>query len=195
MKEESFIKRLAKGDMKIFQLLFEKYYYPLCGYANKFICDPDICSDLVNESFLQFWEKRKELNNYSVIKSYLYSSVRNACLNNIRHSKLIQKHNLEIYRENEISEFRDVLIETEVYAEIYSAIRNLVPREREIILKFMNGLSNKEISEDLNISLNTVKTLKKRAYKKLREKLSGIQWILFLFILLNINNFRFYYLF
>ena len=56
---------------------------------------------------------------------------------------------------------------------------------RRIVLQTMEGASNAEIAERLEISVNTVKTLKLRAYRILRERLKGVQWLLFLHLLLD----------
>ncbi len=58
------------------------------------------------------------------------------------------------------------------------ALSELSEQERLVTLRWMNGSSNTEIAEDINVSVNTVKTVKKRAYTKLREQLKGLEWVL-----------------
>ena len=78
--------------------------------------------------------------------------------------------------------FEETIIEEEVSSEVYEAIKDLSPQARKIVILSMNGLTNPEIAEDLQVSVNTVKTLKKVAYKKLRERLKGIHWITLLML-------------
>ena len=66
---------------------------------------------------------------------------------------------------------QDVLIEEEYYRQIHLAINRLTPERKKVILSFMEGLSNKEIAQRAGVSINTVKTLKFKAYCFLRQEL------------------------
>jgi RNA polymerase sigma factor (sigma-70 family) len=77
--------------------------------------------------------------------------------------------------------FDDFAFENEVYQLLYDAINSLPPNGKQVIELSMDGLKNKEIAKSLNISVNTVKTLKLRAYKFLREKLKKIYFNFFMF--------------
>ena len=74
----------------------------------------------------------------------------------------------------------DIALEEEVNRLVYDAVAALPEQSRRVVLLTMEGVPNPEIAERLNISMNTVKTLKMRAYRMLRERLKGIQWILLL---------------
>ena len=65
---------------------------------------------------------------------------------------------------------------------LYEAIKDLSEKSRDIVIMTLNGSSNIDIAKELNISVNTVKTVKLRAYRVLRKRLKGIQWLL-LFLL------------
>ncbi len=176
------LKQLAKGNSIVFKRLFEAYYHPLHGFAKKFINNNDICNDIVQESFVGLWSKRKEISNPNAIKSYLYSSVRYASLNFLRNEEIKSRNCEQILILSLDCYYEDSLLEEEVHAQIYKAIKELSPQARKVIVLAMNGSKNAEIAEDLGISVNTVKTLKKRGYKFLRKSLKGISWIfLFLF--------------
>lgn len=73
-------------------------------------------------------------------------------------------------------------MEEEVHALIYETIKGLSVQSRRVVLMTMEGYSNPEIAEKLQISPNTVKTLKLRAYRTLRERLSGVHWLMFLLL-------------
>ena len=66
---------------------------------------------------------------------------------------------------------QQVIIEEEYYRQIYVAINKLSPERKNVILLSMDGLINKEIAEKAGISVNTVKTLKLKAYRFLRNEL------------------------
>lgn len=72
----------------------------------------------------------------------------------------------------------DFILEDMVHAKLYVAIEELSDRAREIVLMTLKGTSNPEIASTLGVSLNTVKTVKLRAYRVLREKLKDFNWLL-----------------
>ena len=76
--------------------------------------------------------------------------------------------------------FLDNVAEEEVYALVYKAIDELAPQSRKVILMSLQELSNGEIAEQLNISVNSVRTLKQNAYKKLKGLLRDYFYLLFL---------------
>ena len=72
------------------------------------------------------------------------------------------------------------MIEEEVYSIVYKAIDELAPRSKKVILLSLQELSNGEIAEQLGISINSVRTLKQNAYKKLKGLLRDYFYLLFL---------------
>ena len=76
----------------------------------------------------------------------------------------------------------EFILEEEVHAMVYDAIKDLSERSRRVVILTMEGLSNPEIAKELGVSVNTVKTIKLRAYRVLRERLKGIQWLLLLLL-------------
>jgi len=177
------ISQLQEGNRMVFKKMFEQYYRALRAFSKKYIEDDSVCDDVVQDAFLTLWNNRKEISDSRVIKSYLYSTVRNASLNHLRHEKVKSKNHSEILALSSELYFEESVIEEEVNAEIYEAIKGLSPQSRKIVIMSMNGLSNPEISVELDISVNTVKTLKKRAYKSLREQLSEINWVLLMLLI------------
>ena len=183
MEDNTFLlQQLAKGNRIVFKQLFEEYYHPLNGFAKKFISDSDVCNDIVQESFVGLWAKRKDISNPSAIKSYLYTSVRNGSLNHLRSEQMKNKNEDKVIALSSDWYYEDSLLEEEVHSQIYEAIKDLPTQSRRVIVMAMNGSTNVEIAEDLNVSINTVKTLKKRAYEFLRERLKGIHWVLLLLL-------------
>ncbi len=65
--------------------------------------------------------------------------------------------------------FRDQVIEEETYQLVHKAVNQLAEQSRKIIQLSLQGYSNQEIAEQLHISVNSVRTLKQNAYKKLRK--------------------------
>jgi len=170
---DNIILEIKNGNKKSFRSLYEMLISPLYSFANKFLNDTLLLEDIVQESFVSYWGKKNDFENIAAVKSFLYSSVRNACLNYLKHQKVEQKHEESIaYQLESEHYFQNSVIEEETFNLLYLEIKNLPESTQQIMLLALNGLKNPEIAEELGISVNTVKTLKKNAYSKLRLKLS-----------------------
>ena len=73
--------RPIAGDRPAFERLFREHYRPLCAFAMQYVKDGDRAQDLVQDLFIRLWEERERLNIATSIKSYLFTAVRNRCLN------------------------------------------------------------------------------------------------------------------
>ena len=137
--------------------------------------------DTVQEAFISLWEKRKHFDHLNALKAFLYTSVRNKCLNHLKHQAVLQKHETALIYELESEQFfTNHIIEEETFNQLFAEIRNLPQAAQEIMLLALNGLKNQEIADELNLSVNTVKTQKKIAYSKLKKKLSPVFRVLVL---------------
>lgn len=154
--------------------IFKEYYGRLCFYAFQFVKDRAIAEDVAQDAFVTYWKNRDIVSNSSsAIKDYLYTSVRNYCLNILRRQKVVDRYlasrSPDDYYEDKLLH---TLIESEVIDSLYKAIDALPEACRKVfILGYVNGLSNSEIADELNISIHTVKTQKQRGLKTLRSKL------------------------
>lgn len=171
------------NDVGGFKQFFEEHYPSLCIFANNYLHDSVVSADIVQEAFIYVWNKREYIRNAQAAKSYLYKYIKNHCLNFLRDSKRHQ----EILKDHMNSEefYMDNIMEQETYEIIYQAIRDLSSQNKQVIELSMDGLSNKEIAEKLHITLNTVKTIKKRAFKVLRTVLKPNLFVLICIICEN----------
>ncbi len=172
------IEGIRKREIKAFKYLFENFYASLCIFAQKYVNDDEAVLDIVQDAFIYFWEKEKDITSINSAKSYLYKTVRNKSLNYLRNSNKEANAYME-YFESELY-FRDNIIEEETYQIIYNEIGVLPPQSQRVIEMSLDGLKNNEIAESLGISVNTVKTLKLRAFKSLRIKLKDHLFTLFI---------------
>ena len=153
---------------KEFEIFFRKLYLPLGMYALRIVDDADVSEDLVQDAFMKAWlylENGGEIDSFS---SFMYRSVRNACLSYLRDRReMLDESNIPEAGEEEIdTSFRD--------ARIWKAIDALPDKCREVFLMSKrDGLSNEEIAEELGISIKTVKNQMTKAYSRLREALSS----------------------
>lgn len=160
---------LNLSDEQAFQNVFNHLYAPLCRFANAYVSDEAASADLVQDCFVKLWERRANFNLFPQIKSFMYTSVRNSALNEIEHLKVVSQH--EKSEETKASEafFRDHLIEEEVYRLLFSAIEVLPRQTKKVMEIALEGLSNAEIADRMGVSIETVRTLKKDGYKKIRK--------------------------
>lgn len=185
------INRLKMSD---FDSLFRKYHHRLLLYARKFIDDESDALDAVQNVFVAVWENGKFRDQEDLVQAYLFSAVRNSCLNYLKHQKIVRKFEhealLEI-REMEALNYQSgerSLIESENLKQIADAIENLADIYREvIILSRFDGLKNHEIAVTLNIPVRTVETRLFRALSTLKEKISQKSF----FILLHLSGLNF----
>jgi RNA polymerase sigma-70 factor, ECF subfamily len=169
---------LASKNSNKFEELFRGLFKPLCGFAIKFTGDLDSAKNLVHEVFIQVWEKFDTLPVDINYKSYLYTSVRNRCLNHIRDKKKFLT--IENVVESQLVEINTNLETSELELRIESAIASLPEKCRQIFeLNRIEGLKYAQIAEKLNISTKTVEAQMSKALGVLREHLSEFLMIIF----------------
>ena len=168
-------------------VLFKEHYDRLVYFSFQFIKDKDQAEDIVQDSFIKYWNQRQTvMQNNIAIKNFLYSTVRNATLNIIRHNKVVDGY-IQVHGgiEPEEPPVIEAIITAEAVAEIHSALNTLPESYRAIsIMGYFDGKKNQEIADELNMSINTVKKQKQRALELLRVKLSPelFTWFLLLAI-------------
>ncbi len=174
---------LKNGDLAAFKLFFESFYPSLCLFANKYLKDRDVSLDIVQDAFIYLWNKKADFQSVNAAKSYLYQYVKNRSLNYLRDNEIRKRKELKDL-ESEVY-FRDNMIEEETYQIVSDAIRTLPPQGQRVIELSLDGLKNQEIADQLGISINTVKTIKLRAFAALRNELKDNIFILFVLQILS----------
>jgi len=178
LSNNNFIIKLHSGDERVFKEIFKKYYLPVRSFAWRFVKDNDIAEDIVQDCFLNVWEKRLTFNVIAEIRNYLYTSTRNACLDHLKHEQIKQKHAIQLLTTASQEEEQEYILEEEVDALIHQAIGTLPRQAQKMVIMTLNGDSNLEIAQKLNITVNTVKSTKLKAYQILRKRLRNVQWFL-----------------
>ena len=132
-----------------------------------------MAEDIVQEAFTGLWEKREEFTEESAAKAWMYTVVRHKALNQIRHQKVIAKSLPQLGGEEVDDQNRlNDLIKAEVLGQIHRAIESLPEGCRNIFkLAYFEGLKNQEIADELDLSINTIKTQKARALQLLRLRI------------------------
>jgi RNA polymerase sigma-70 factor, ECF subfamily len=179
--------RIKRGDEQAFELLYRKFFARLCAFTNKFLNDPEVAQEIVQDVFTKIWECREDIDPEDSIKSYIFKIAQNLSINNLRRKKVESRY-IEIYKlvyveKLEPSVFESLLAK-ELDENIIKSISHLPLQCRKIFeLSRSEGLKYKEIAETLNISIKTVEAQMSKAFRVLRIELSDYITILILIFL------------
>jgi RNA polymerase sigma-70 factor (ECF subfamily) len=167
-------------------MIFKDYFLSLCAFAVKYTMDQDEAKDIVHQVFTNLWEKRADIHFDQSIRSYLFTSVHNRCLNFLRDKKKFIKDDLP-QTEDALVDYinqSDFLEAEELRKEIIIALAELPEGSRKIFkMSRFEGKKYKEIADELNISIKTVETQMSKALKHLKGKL--IKYIQYISLLLG----------
>ena len=175
MKEDALLKGLRKGNASAYNELFTEYYVWLCNYIFTLSNDRGLSEDIVQETIINIWEKRKRISVQHSLKNYLFRSCHNRFLAHVRKQK-VKLDFLDQIRWDVLAEVR---VEHEVRQDskiqkLHRLIDELPPRCREVFVK--NKLEKrkyKEIAVDMGISIKTVENQMSKALNFLRENAAG----------------------
>jgi RNA polymerase sigma-70 factor, ECF subfamily len=174
-------------DINAFNRLFTDHYPALRAYAALLVTN-DAAEDIVQDVFLNTWKNRDTILIHTSVKSYLFKSVYNRCLNKLSHLKMQHGKQRELEYALKIREVilshpeKNPVIQKlyidELRDELYQAIEDLPEKCREVFkLSYLDDHRNKDISEILNISVSTVEKHINHALKTLRKTLSHLKML------------------
>ena len=168
-----------------FELAFHTHFESLCRFAVGYVNDRDSAQEIVQDVFINLWEKRETIDPGKPVKSYLFTSVRNRCLNFIRDHKKFRSYYLDVELEMEVKwEDNDNLSEADTERRVSEALNKLPEKCREVFeLSRFDELKYKEIAEKLGISVKTVEVQMSKALKVMRGELKDLLIVLILMLL------------
>lgn len=172
--------KLTDGTDILLRDFYFANYAGFISFASKFIPDKEEISDVIQDVFISFWEHDLEFRDIVAVKAWFYRSIRNSCLDILKHDRVKKKFIGKSLEKEETSEFfLDEVLKQEVYSYLYDKISQLPEMEKKVLMLALKGHPNAEVAELLGIKLNTVKTHKSRAYQVLRSDLGGMLFLLF----------------
>ena len=178
-----YIEGINCHDSLVFKELFETYYKQMTRFACYFLFDEEEAQDQVQETFADLWNKAGKLGHITDLKAYLFTQVKNRCLNRIRHLNIVDKNREWIVEAITYAEIPDVEFDKELHSKVVDLIETLPDQTRNVFkMCVMDGLKYREAAKILGITENTINTHIKRAYKSLRQKLNIPNIVLLLFI-------------
>lgn len=161
-----------------FEQIYKQYYPKMFAFAKNYIPANEDAENIVQDVFLSLWERKQEIVISYTLVTYLFTLVKNRCLNFLRHKLIEEEFNSQMKEELRFKldalESMDYSYQSEKELQeiIRRALDSLPERCREVFIKSrIEGLKYKEISEELGISVNTVENQMVTALKKLRVEL------------------------
>ena len=168
--ELTLFRKMQEGDWYAFNYFFESYSERLYLYALGFVGNRAEAEDIVQDTFIYLWVNRAKITHTGSLYSYLSQSVKHACIDWKLYEEVERKYRQEIMTSGEETEEKTDNFE-ELYSRLQVVMDSLPPKCKEIfILGCVEGLSYKEVAEQLGVSVNTVKTQVKVAYKKIKSE-------------------------
>ena len=169
---------------KDFEVFFRENFPSVYAFMKRYTGDDELAADLALETFIRVYERRNEIVSVDYGKAFLYTVARHLYWNHCKHQRAKENYFAQL-DENDVDDY-DFLQEVtrqETMRILYTAIDRLSPQTRKVILLNLEGKTNPEVAEELSISVNTVKYLKKSAYEALRSLLSKNCFVVFMFLL------------
>jgi RNA polymerase sigma-70 factor, ECF subfamily len=189
--DEELMKEIKADNMFAFDVLYKKYSKKVYKFGYSILKSKIESENLIQDVFLNLWENRLKVENNSSIKSYVFTITYNSAISIIRR-KARESEFIEYLKSlQEINEDPvNVELEYNELANKLDEIIEILPKRQQEIFKLhrIEGLKYNEISDRLNISVNTIETHMSRALKTIRRKLDNYSLIGILFWYLFVSH-------
>ena len=188
------LNKLKKGNEKAFEYFFSKYYDSILGFCIQFIYNKPEAKGITQEAFINLWSSRQQIEKINGIESFLYTYAKSKCLNVIRDNKVKERYKSKTLNKKERALDYDILKSmnfdslalTELEELITKSIDDLPEKSKVVFYKKRyENKKNKEIAQDLNVTVKTVEAHMTTALKILRLKLTEYLPLIFVSILIS----------
>ena len=174
MQDRELVVLLKEGSQQAFEKLYARYKKQLIYLGKQSLKNETDVEDMVQDIFLQLWETRDSLDPELSFSGYLFTIMRNRILYKYRnfdvHARYAQ--HILINAKESTNETEETIIENDFSMLLTGVIESLPPMQKEIFtLSRINGLTYKEISEIMKISIPAIQKHASNALKKIKEHL------------------------
>lgn len=183
------LSRLQSGNEDAFITLVNEWSSRLKIFAHSYVhCDSD-AEDLVQETFIKLWESKKDIAKYDNIGAFIYTILKNKCLDYLKHKTVEVKYSQNVTSEyiylvtNKYAledESVNIITDSQINEALVNAIEKLPYNCRKVfILSRFKQLRNSEIAKELSISIKTVEYHKTKAISFLKKEME--EFFIFIF--------------
>ncbi len=179
-EDERLVTRVAAGDRRAFEALYERYAATVFGLALKMLGDREVAEDAVQEIFWRVWRRLGSFDRSRAFAPWLFGIAHNYCIDELRRRKVRPQ---QVYEDDDHPILSDIpddtdIGETAILTEqrqvVRSALEQLPEEQRQaLLLAYFGGLTQQEIAAQLGNPLGTVKTRMRLGLQKLRALLQG----------------------
>jgi RNA polymerase sigma-70 factor (family 1) len=185
--EQLLLIEFREGNDLAMKRIFQMHWKTQVFFARRFVAEKEIAEEIVSNVFLKLWGLREGFASLPSIRSFLYVSVRNACVDHIRKEKRVRKYAKDYaYVENaqlDDSEL-DEVIRAELVSKVLEAINGLPNQYRKVMQLSSQGLGTEEIAEAMSLSPKIVRNYRARAINILKKDLLDKSHLIFLMAIL-----------
>ena len=167
----------TEGRAEALEALYDRYAGVCYGLALRILGDRQDAEEVVQDTFVSLWRRAGTYDpRQGRPYSWLFKITRNRAIDELRRKGSSRKPPQVLQVQPEVTRGPDSVEEaagaSELRATVVGALEELPPDQREVLeMAYMEGLSQREISEHTGIPLGTVKTRTRLALKKLRASL------------------------
>lgn len=171
-QDKALLARLREEDPSAYDALYLKYYRLLCTSAFFFLRNEQEAKDLVQNLFLDIWDKKLFLQFHEDIKGYLFRAVKNRCLNYIEKQQTRNRHCKQYTDMQEEYSLPETEQQADHYQELYNVLEEM-PRQKKNAIQFvyLHGKPYNEAAHSMGISINSLKTHLKTGLRILRGEI------------------------
>lgn len=160
------------GKEQTFDYFFRQYYAALCFFAYSIIHQQEDAKDIVQDCFVKIWDDATITEKTDSVKSFLYTMVRNRCIDYTRKQKVRTKAAIHLQPTEEDEPYFDELAFAEMLRQVLEHLEELPPNMSTVLKKYyLQGKKLKEIAKELSTTENAVQLQKAKAIKLLKQKL------------------------
>lgn len=184
--DDEILQRLKEGDKRALTTLYDSYWKPLFVSSYSLLKDRELCEEIIQDIFIEIWNRRLDLQIKVSLKSYLYACVRYKVFAEFRKEKVLR---VELYDDIN-SRFQYITPETKmIHEELELHVKLIVeslPEKCQMVFKLSRTeqFTHKEIAEQLGISTKTVENHITNALRILRDSLGNVLTVEFILYLL-----------
>jgi len=165
---------IHQNEKTQFSAIYDEWRLRLCYFAFLQLKNMESAEDVVQDCFISLWIRENALTDILSIKSYLYRSVYNACINKIKVSRKVfgLEESIPIIDNDE--DIEACIMRAELYGKLYNAVEKIPDKCSQVIkLYYFERLKIRAIAEKLNITIYTVKSRRQRGIAYLRRYVPG----------------------